>query len=90
MGTTLQFSSVHHPQTHGQTDRSLGVGKNKASWSAALPHAKFAYNKSKSRSTDMSLFEVVYGGNPNSPLDLVLLLVTDHFSGDAHDMDEYI
>lgn len=85
MGTKLQFSRAHNSQTDGQTEvvnRSLGdllrslAGENKASWSPALPHVEFAYNKSKSRSTNMSpFFEVVYGGNPNSPLDFVPLPV---------------
>lgn len=99
MGTKLQFSSSHHPQTDGQTkvtNCSLGnllrslVGKNKASWYEVLPQAEFAYNRSKNRTIGMSPFEVVYGRNPNSPLDLIPLPINDHFSGDANDMAEYI
>lgn len=99
LGTKLQFSSSHHPQTDGQTEvvnRSLGnllralVRNNKASWNEFLPQAEFAYNCSKHSTTDVSPFEAVYGRNPNGPLDLIPLPVTDRFSGDAKDMADHI
>ena len=99
LGTKLQFSSAHHPQTDEQTEvvnRTLGnllrslVWDNKAGWSECLPQAEFAYNSSKHRSIDMSPFEAVYGRNPNSPMDLITLPTNDRFSGDAKDMVDYI
>ncbi|XP_074570594.1 uncharacterized protein LOC141827268 [Curcuma longa] len=79
LGTKLQFSSSHHPQTDGQTEvvnRSLGallrslLKKSVRDWENLLPHAEFAYNRSTSQTTGCSPFEVVYGINPISPLDL--------------------
>lgn len=80
MSTKLLFSTSCHPQTDGQTEvvnRTLGalmrilVKKNHKAWDQVLPHAEFAYNRSESRTTGKSPFEVVYGANPHTPLDLV-------------------
>ncbi|GJR40630.1 putative CCCH-type zinc finger family protein [Tanacetum coccineum] len=68
MGTQLQFSSSHHPQMDGQTEvvnRSLGnllrslVGENPRQWDLVLPQAEFAYNRSHSRTTRKTPFEIV-------------------------------
>ncbi|GJX86534.1 RNA-directed DNA polymerase [Tanacetum coccineum] len=80
LGSKLQFSSSHHPQTDGQTkvvNRSLGnllpslIGDNAKQWDLILPQAEFAYNRSVNRNTGKSPFEVVYGHNSITPLDLV-------------------
>ncbi|GJY38338.1 RNA-directed DNA polymerase [Tanacetum coccineum] len=80
LGSKLQFSSSHHPQTDGQTEvvnRSLGnllrslIRDNTKQWDLILPQAEFAYNRSVNRTTGKSPFEVVYGRNPITPLDLV-------------------
>ena len=42
-------------------------------WEECLPHAKFAYNRVVNFTTSYSPFEVVYGFNPLSPLDLLPL-----------------
>ncbi|GJS03754.1 putative CCCH-type zinc finger family protein [Tanacetum coccineum] len=92
LGTKLQFSSAYHPQTDGQTEtvnRSLGnllrclVGDNIRQWDLVLPQAEFAYNRSCSQTTGKSPFEVVYGCNPLSPLDLVPLPINSTYSGDG-------
>lgn len=99
LGTTLQFSSSHHPQTDGQTEvvnRSLGnllrslVGKNISQWDQILAQAEFAYNRSTSQSTGSSPFMVVYGSNPISPLDLAPLPTSYQFSGDAEEQAKNI
>jgi hypothetical protein len=79
LGTRLNFSTAFHPQSDGQTEvvnrslgnilRSLLLGKT-ANWDAHLSSAEFAYNSSKSKTTQFSPFEIVYGANPLSPIDL--------------------
>ena len=82
LGTKLQFSMSCHPQTDGQTkvvNRSLSTmlravmkGSHK-SWDEYLPHIEFAYNRVIHKTTNISPFEVVYGFNPLTPLDLLPL-----------------
>ena len=99
MGTKLQFSSAYHPQTDGQTEvvnRSLGnllrsiVGEKPKQWDLALPQAEFAYNSSVNRSTGKSPFQVVYGRNPTSVLDLVPLPLGDRISDDGEAFADHI
>ncbi|XP_029126278.1 uncharacterized protein LOC109793894 [Cajanus cajan] len=80
LGTKLLFSTTCHPQTDGQTEvvnRTLGtllrtvLKKNIKSWEASLPHVEFAYNRAVHSTTNCSPFEVVYGFNPLTPLDLL-------------------
>ncbi|KAG8489261.1 hypothetical protein CXB51_017317 [Gossypium anomalum] len=87
LGTKLLFSTTCHPQTDGQTEvvnRVLStllraiVRKNLKTWEDCLPHIEFAYNRSVHSATKFSPFEIVYGFNPLTPLDL-LPLPTDQF-----------
>nr|GEV54112.1 hypothetical protein [Tanacetum cinerariifolium] len=55
-----------------------------------LPQAKFAYNRSVNRATSKSRFEAVYGWNPNTPLDLVLVPAVGQFSEEGVDQSEQI
>jgi len=80
IGTKLLFSTTCHPQTDGQTEvvnRTLGtllrtiIKKNLKSWEACLPHVEFSYNKVVRSTTNYSPFEIVYGFNPLTPLDLL-------------------
>jgi hypothetical protein len=59
------------------------VGDNIRQWDLVLPQAEFAYNRSSSKTTGKSPFEVVYGCNPKTPLDLVSLPISHNYSGDA-------
>ncbi|XP_056852919.1 uncharacterized protein LOC130502196 [Raphanus sativus] len=79
LGTKLLFSTTCHPQTDGQTEvvnRTLSqllratVGKNLRNWLTCLPFIEFAYNHARHSTTDLSPFEVVYGFQPKTPLDL--------------------
>ena len=80
LGTKLLFSTTCHPQTDGQTEvvnRTLGtllrtvLRKNLKTWEACLPHVEFAYNRAVHSTTNCSPFEVIYGFNPLTPLDLL-------------------
>ena len=80
LGTKLLFSTTFHPQTDGQTEvvnRTLTqllrtvVHKNLKTWEDCLPFIKFAYNRAMHTTTSYSLFEIVYGFNPLTPLDLM-------------------
>ncbi len=82
LGTKLLFSTTAHPQTDGQTEvvnRTLGsilralVKKNKKSWEENISIAEFAYNRTSHSTTHHSPFEIVYGFNPLTPMDLSVI-----------------
>nr|KYP34891.1 Transposon Ty3-I Gag-Pol polyprotein [Cajanus cajan] len=88
LGTKLLFSTTCHPQTDGQTEvvnRSLStmlravLKGNHKSWDEYLPHIEFAYNRVVHKTTKISPFEVVYGFNPLTPLDLIPLPDSSHY-----------
>ncbi|XP_010530494.1 PREDICTED: uncharacterized protein LOC104807077 [Tarenaya hassleriana] len=79
LGTKLVFSTTCHPQTDGQTEvvnRTLAallratIGNNLKNWLECLPHVEFAYNRATHSASKHSPFEVVYGFNPLTPLDM--------------------
>ncbi|XP_071933757.1 uncharacterized protein [Coffea arabica] len=68
-----------HPQTDGQTEvvnRTLStslraiIKKNIKIWEDCLLRVEFAYNRTIHTATQYSPFEIVYGFNPLTPLDL--------------------
>jgi hypothetical protein len=70
MDTRLNFSSVYHPQTDGQTERVNQILedmvracalKDSKSWDKCLPYAGFSYNNGYQRSLKMLPFKVLYG-----------------------------
>ena len=77
MGTNLDFGSVYHPQTDGQTKRVnqimedmlracvLTYGKD---WESSLPYAEFSYNNGRQTSLGMAPFEAQYGRKCRTPL----------------------
>ena len=80
------FSTTCHPQTDGQTEvvnRTLGqmlrclISGNPRVWANLLPHIEFAYNRVVNSTTSHTPFEVVYGFNPLTPLDLLPIPVLD-------------
>ena len=82
LGTKLLFFTTCHPQTDGQTEvvnRTLSqlfrtvINKNLKTWEDCLPFIEFAYNRTMHTTTSYSPFEVVYGFNPTTPLDLMPL-----------------
>ena len=92
LGTKLLYSTTCHPQTDGQTEvvnRTLSqllrvcLLKNLKSWEESLSFIEFAYNRQVHKTTGYSPFELVYGFNPLSPLDLMPLPCKDHLSLDG-------
>ena len=92
MGTKLLFSTTCHPQTDGQTEvvnRTLSIllrtiiQKNLKNREDCLPFIELAYNRSVHSTTNFSPFEIVYGFNPLTPLDLLHLPVNEMTSLDG-------
>jgi hypothetical protein len=99
LGTKLLFSTTCHPQTDGQTEvvnRTLStllrtiIQKNLKNWEDCLPFIEFAYNRSVHSTTDFSPFEIVYGFNPLTPLDLLPLPVDEKTSLDGQKKAEMV
>ncbi|XP_071939170.1 uncharacterized protein [Coffea arabica] len=88
-----------HPQTDGQTEvvnRTLStllraiIKKNIKSWEDCLPHVEFAYNRTVHSATHYSPFEIVYGFNPLTPLDLTPLPVHERVNLDGKNKAAYV
>jgi len=47
------------------------IQRNLKNWEKCLPHVEFAYNRTVHSTTSYSPFEVVYGFNPLTPLDIL-------------------
>ena len=99
LGTKLLFSTTCHPQTDGQTEvvnRTLStllravISKNIKTWEECLPHVEFAYNRTVHSSTKFSPFEIVYGFNPLTPLDLSPLPASEHVNLDGKKKAEFV
>ena len=77
MGTRLTMSTTFHPQTDGQSERTIQVLEDilracvqdhKGSWEENLPLVEFAYNDSYQASIQMAPYEALYGRSCRSPL----------------------
>jgi hypothetical protein len=99
LGTKLLFSTTCHPQTDGQTEvvnRTLSsllraiIKKNLKTWEDCLPHTEFAYNRSIHSATKFSPFEIAYGFNPLSPLDLTSLPVSERVNLEGKKKAEFV
>ena len=99
LGIKLLFSTAYHPQTDGQTEvtnRTLSallrvlVKKNIKEWEECLPIAEYAYKRARHLTIDKSPFEVVYGFNPLSPLDILPLPLQERTNMDASARASYI
>ena len=84
MGTKLLSSTTCHPQTNGQTEvvnctlstlLHTIIQKNLKNLEDCLPFIEFLYNRSVHSTTNFSPYEIVFGFNPLTPLDFLLLLV---------------
>ncbi|KAJ9567692.1 hypothetical protein OSB04_003658, partial [Centaurea solstitialis] len=75
LGTKLLFNTAYHPQTDGQTEvtnRTLTT-LLRSMVSKPLKDWDFAYNRSPTYATGRTPFEVNYGVNPLTPIDLIQL-----------------
>jgi hypothetical protein len=77
MGTRLKMSTSHHPQTDGQSERTIQtledmlracVLEDGGSWSNHLHLIEFAYNNSYHSSIGMASYEALYGRKCRTPL----------------------
>ena len=77
LGTRLHFSTAFHPQTDGQSERTIQtledmlracVMEFKGSLDTHLALMEFAYNNSYQASIEMAPFEVLYGRKCRTPV----------------------
>ncbi|GJX75856.1 putative reverse transcriptase domain-containing protein [Tanacetum coccineum] len=77
LGTRLDMSSAYHPQTDGQSERTIQTLEDMlracvidfgGSWDTHLPLAEFSYNNSYHSSIRCAPFEALYGRKCRSPI----------------------
>jgi hypothetical protein len=77
LGTRLDMSTAYHPQTDGQSERTIQTLEDMLractldfgnSWDKHLPLAEFSYNNSYHTSIKAAPFEVLYGRKCRSPI----------------------
>ena len=77
IGNRLHFSTTFHPQTDGQSERTIQTLEDmlracviefKGSWDTHLSLMEFAYNNSYQSSIDMAPFEALYGQKCRTPV----------------------
>ncbi|GJS35250.1 putative reverse transcriptase domain-containing protein [Tanacetum coccineum] len=77
LGTRLDMSTAYHPQTDGQSERTIQTLEDMLracvpdfgkSWDRYLPLVEFSYNNSYHTSIKAASFEAFYGHNCRSPI----------------------
>ncbi|GJT50421.1 reverse transcriptase domain-containing protein [Tanacetum coccineum] len=77
LGTNLDMSTAYHPQTDGQSERTIQTLKDMlracvidfgSSWDRHLPLVKFSYNNSYHTSIKAAPYETLYGRKCRSPV----------------------
>ncbi|KAI3819334.1 hypothetical protein L1987_13161 [Smallanthus sonchifolius] len=77
LGTQLNLSTAYHPQTDGQSERTIQTLEDmlracvidfKRNWDLHLPLVEFSYNNSYHTSINMAPFEALYGRKCRSPI----------------------
>ncbi|GJU00910.1 reverse transcriptase domain-containing protein [Tanacetum coccineum] len=77
LGTHLDMSTAYHPQTDGQSERTIQMLEDMlracvidfdGSWNIHLPLAEFSYNNSYHSSIRCAPFEALYGRKSRSPV----------------------
>jgi hypothetical protein len=82
LGTKLCFASVYHPRSNGAVERAngvifAGIKRNitcvpKSKWAEELPRVIWSHNTTTSRTTQFSLFKLLYGEDAMLPEELCL------------------
>jgi len=77
LGTKLTMSSAYHPQTNGQSERTIQsledllrtcILDHLGAWDEVLPLIEFTYNNSFHASISMAPYEALYGKKCKTPL----------------------
>ncbi|KAD4584958.1 hypothetical protein E3N88_22559 [Mikania micrantha] len=77
LGTRLDMSTAYHPQTDGQSERTIQTLEDMlracvidfgSSWETHLPLVEFSYNNSYHTSIQAAPFEALYGRKCRSPI----------------------
>ncbi|KAJ8767334.1 hypothetical protein K2173_017378 [Erythroxylum novogranatense] len=77
LGTKLNFSTAFHPQTDGQSERTIQTLEGmlracvmdfRGAWDDHLPLVEFAYNNSYHSSIQMAPYEALYGRRCRTPI----------------------
>ncbi|GJT19505.1 putative reverse transcriptase domain-containing protein [Tanacetum coccineum] len=77
LGTRLDMSTAYHPQTDGQSERTIQTLEDMlracvmdfgGSWDTHLPLVEFSYNNSYHKSIKCAPFEALYGRKCRSPV----------------------
>ncbi|KAI3762990.1 hypothetical protein L1987_53435 [Smallanthus sonchifolius] len=77
LGTRLDISTAYHPQTDGQTERTIQTLEDMLracvidfgnTWESQLPLVEFSYNNSYHTSINAAPFEALYGRKCRSPI----------------------
>ena len=66
------------------------IKKNLKTWEDCLPHVEFAYNRAAHFAKKYSPFEIVYGFNPLTPLDLLPLPLSERVNLDGKRKAEFV
>nr|GEU68770.1 hypothetical protein [Tanacetum cinerariifolium] len=98
LGTQLDISMAYHPQTDGQSERTIQTLKDilracvidfKKGWDRHLPLVEFSYNNSYHTSTKSAPFEALYDRKFRSPIcwakvgDMIILKESPRKRGDT-------
>ncbi|XP_071923188.1 uncharacterized protein [Coffea arabica] len=75
---------------HGVPRTIVSDRDNITSWEDCLPHVEFAYNRTVHTSTQFLPFEIVYGFNPLTPLDLSPLPIFERVNLDGKKKAEFM